>query len=80
MWFISIGFIAAIIGLWVLNDKGSYATAAKDKWVSLLLSLVSVWCFVFEYGLARGIFVYLGVAALVGMVLTLLQVKKFSRS
>lgn len=65
-----IALILSIAGTWMLNQDGSLTSDRKGQVVGLVLNLVALVLFVNLYGGARGTFIYLGVWALVGMVIT----------
>jgi len=73
-------FIAALIisfvGTLLLAERGSYIGSRPKQIVALLVNLVAVVLFAMHYGTARGIFVYLGVIAFWGMVITLYKAVK----
>lgn len=66
-----VAFILTIVGTWLLNQAGSLTTELKGRAIGLGLNLVALVLFANLYGAARGTFIYLGVWALIGMVMTL---------
>lgn len=66
-----LAFLLTIAGTWFLNQSGSLTTDAKCRVIGLVLNLGALVMFANMYGAARGSFIYLGVWALVGMVMTL---------
>jgi len=71
MW-IALAFALTIIGVCLLNENGSYTSNKVHKWVALALHLTAAVICIFEYGTARGLFVYLGALAFLGMLYALL--------
>jgi len=67
---IFIGYLFAFIAVWRLKKQGSYTDNSQSKLASILCHIISVIAFIHVYGTARGIFTYLAVLALVGMVIT----------
>ncbi|MEP1446010.1 MAG: hypothetical protein ABJK37_07870 [Paraglaciecola sp.] len=68
---LAIALILVCIGIVCLNYKGSLAKQPKSVLTGLLFNLVAVVLFCQMYGFARGIFVFLGAFALIGIVVTL---------
>lgn len=66
-----LAFLLTIAGTWFLNQSGSLTTDIKGRAIGLVLNLGALVMFANMYGAARGTFIYLGVWALVGMVMTL---------
>lgn len=67
-----IALILSAVGTWYLNQAGSLTTERKGLVIGVALNLVAVVMFGIMYGGVRGTFIYLGVWALIGMVMTLL--------
>jgi len=67
---IFIGYIFAFLAVWLLNNKGSYTANTQSKFASIACHLIAVIAFINVYGAARGIFIYLAVVALVGIIIT----------
>lgn len=66
-----VAFILTIVGTWFLNQAGSLTTEFKGRTLGFSLNLGALLLFANMYGAARGTFIYLGVWALIGMVMTL---------
>lgn len=66
-----LALILTIAGTWLLNHNGSLTTDIKMRIAGFGLNIVALFVFASLYGTARGIFVYLGVWAFIGMVMTL---------
>ncbi len=61
-----LGFIA----IFLMKQNGSFTKQPIYKVMSLVCHLASVIAFMNVYGTARGIFIYLGVIALIGIIYT----------
>ena len=66
-----LAFILTISGTWLLNQNGSYTANLKARIAGFALNIVALVLFADVYGTARGTFVYLGVWAFIGMIMTL---------
>lgn len=67
-----LAFILTIAGTWLLNQNGSLTSDKKAAIAGIVLNVAALVIFANAYGTARGTFVYLGVWAFVGMLMTLL--------
>lgn len=65
-----IALILTFVGTWCLNHSGSLTTQQKGRIIGFALNIAALATFIAIYGGVRGTFVYLGVWALVGMVIT----------
>jgi hypothetical protein len=68
-----LAFVTAIVGIYFLNQNGSYTQNKKHRLISVIFSITSVVLFAYLYGTARGMFIYLGVISLFGIVLTVVN-------
>ena len=57
----------------LLNSAGTFTDNTLRKGFSALLNITSIIMFITEYGAARGIFVYLAVVAVFGIILSFLS-------
>lgn len=67
---IVLAFILTTIGTWLLNQNGGLTASSKHRVLGLVLNIVALVLFANVYGNARGTFIYLGVWAFVGIVVT----------
>ena len=65
-----LALIITLVGTVMLNKAGSLTNDGKFRAIGIALNLVSLVMFANMYGNARGAFIYLGVWALVGIIVT----------
>lgn len=65
-----IALLLSLAGTWLLNQTGSLTADKKALAVGLVLNGIAVALFANLYGGARGTFIFLGIWALVGMIIT----------
>lgn len=75
-----LAFCFVVIGIFNLKQQGSLTNKFKSKAISVVCNVISVILFINYYGIARGIFIYLAVVALLGMIITLINTRRISMS
>lgn len=69
---LTFAIILTTIGIYLLNNHGAFTNKIKNQILGLVANITAVTLFCNLYGIARGLFIYLAMLALLGMVLTLL--------
>lgn len=71
LFIIAVSIALTFSGCWFLNEKGSYTSSFKNKLIGYGLNLLALLASAYVFGNLRGLFVYIGLVSLVGMIFTL---------
>lgn len=72
---ITIAFIMALCGVYLMQDKGVLTQRLLKKISSSVLLLLSAILLAIEYGTLKGLFIFIGLISMFGTVITLLLFK-----